>query len=358
VEVRVMIGPTRSATSHAAVEESGVVLAQLGDVVVAVRSDLALVRDTIAEFYPLAVAGRPDWTVTAIGGAPAAGVDRNRFGVGVSADMPGRRLTLWSPSAHDLAVTARKCVREVFLAACEQAGYTMVHASAIYTDEQVVVFAADKRGGKTTLALRAVLERGWRWLSNDHLILLPDGRGGLTATSLPTPIPVKAGTLVDLWERLPQPWDANGFDVERWRAVPPERRHAADDAAYFTFARFGQPNPVLVPLVGRRVSVVFPRYAGPDEAVTDPEPLDVREAAAELAGHVRADWIGDDRLHQRHLPFDHRDWAVFGTDGAKLAAGLAGLAGRGWRWAHCGQVGPLLDRLAADGVGRSRRGRR
>jgi hypothetical protein len=228
----------------------------------------------------------------------------------------------------------------------------MVHASAVYTDEQVVVFAADKRGGKTTLALRAVLDHGWRWLSNDHLILLPDGHGGLSVTSLPTPIPVKVGTLVDLWDRLPVPWDANGFDVERWRAVPPPLRHTADNAAYFTFARFRQPNPVVVPLAGHRVSVVFPHYAGPDEAVTGPEPVDVRETAVVLAGHVRTDWISDDRLHQRHLSFAHRDIGVFAADGARLVARLAERAGGGWRWVHCGHPGPLLDALAAPGAAR------
>jgi len=253
---------------------------------------------------------------------------------------------LWSSSAFDLAVTTRKVVREVFLAACEPASYTMVHASAVYTDEQVVVFAADKRGGKTTLALRVVLEHGWRWLSNDHLILLPDGGGGLVATSLPTPIPIKAGTLVDLWDRLPLPWDANGFDIEVWRRVPPERRHAADDAAYFTFARLGQPNPVLVPLVSRRVRVVFPRYAGPDETVAGPALVDVPAAAAELGGHVRTDWLADDRLHQRHLPFAYRAAAAFAADGARLTRRLAELAGGGWRYANRGDPGQLLDTLA------------
>ncbi|MGC4857326.1 hypothetical protein ACLQ24_29165 [Micromonospora sp. DT4] len=342
-----MIDPKPSAAPSWTCDDDAIVLARLGDVTVAVCSPVALVRETVAEFYPSAAAGAvPQWTVTALGEPVPTGMRRTSFGVGVQVDAATREVMLWSASAFDLAVTARKVVREVFLAACEQAGYTMVHASAVYTDEQVVVFAADKRGGKTTLALRAVLDRGWRWLSNDHLILLPDGHGGLTATSLPTPIPVKAGTLVDLWDRLPAPWDANGFDIQAWRQVPVSRRHAADDAAYFTFARFGQPNPVLVPLASLRISVVFPRYAGSDETVAAPTVLDVPAAAAELAGHVRTDWLANDRLHQRHLPFEHRDPGVFAADGARLTRRLAELGDGGCRYVHRGNPGPLLDALA------------
>lgn len=340
-----VIDQIRSAARSATGDGGNVVLARLGEVTVAVRSLVPLVRETVAEFYPSAVAGEPQWTVTAVGEPVPPNVPRTGFGVGVLADARARQVRLWSPSAFDLAVTTRKVVREVFLAACERAGYTMVHASAIYAGDRVVAFAADKRGGKTTLALRAVLEHGWRWLSNDHLILLPDDRGGLTATSLPTPIPVKAGTLVDLWDRLPQPWDPNGFDIEAWRRVPAEQRHAADDAAYFTFARLGQPNPVVVPLDQGRVSVVFPRYADPDESVTRPRPIDVADTAAELRGHVRTDWLSDNR-HQAHLLFAHRHADAFAADGARLAGRLAELAGGGQRFAHRGEPGPLLDALA------------
>ncbi|MFI5492364.1 hypothetical protein [Actinoplanes sp. NPDC051859] len=322
-----------------------VVLARVGEVTVAVRSAVPLVRDTMAQFYPRAAAGDPQWTVSAQAGVAPKGVPLTRFGVGIQVDAPGREVRLWSCSALNLAVTTRKVVREVFLDACERAGYTMVHASAIYTDEQVVMFAADKRGGKTTLALRAVLEHDWRWLSNDHLILLPGADGGLVATSLPTPIPVKAGTLVDLWEKLPTPWDANGFDIEAWRRIPRQRRYAADDAGYFTFAQLEQPNPVMVPLAGKRVSVVFPRYAAPNvrHGLTAMGPVDT---AAELAGHLRTDWLTDDLSRERHLPFEHRDPAAFALEGVRLTDLLTRLAGGGWHYEHRGDPGPLLNVLA------------
>ncbi len=329
-------------------DDDTVVLVRLGEATVAVRSTVAWVRETIAQFYPVAATGVPQWTVTAFGEPAPAEVVRNGFGVGVRVDPLARQVTVWSASVLDLAVTVRKIVREVFLGGCERAGHTMVHASAIYTDEQVVIFAADKRGGKTTLALRAVLDHGWRWLSNDHLIVLPDGQGGLGATSLPTLIPVKAGTLVELWDRLPAPWDLNGFDISVWQQVPARQLHAADDAAYFTFAGFGQPNPVVVPLDSRQVTVVFPCYAPGAQTGAGLIPVNAGDTAAELLRHVRTDGLAPDRGHQRNLPLDHRDPGTFAADSARLTQQLTGLAGRGRRFTHYGDPRPLFDTLIGD----------
>lgn len=318
------------------------VIVGLGGVAVAVESDCALVHELLAEFYPVEpdLSG-PMWTVVAHAQAPPRGVAVNRFGVGYQPDIAGRSLTLWATQVKDLAITTRKCVREIFLDACERTGYGMLHASAVYRDDQAIVFAADKRGGKTTLALRAVLDHGWRWLSNDHLIVWR-GEAGLVATSLPTPIPLKVGTYLDLIDRLPPPWDTNGVDAAGWRAAAPAARYASDVAVYYTFGRLGQPNPVLVELVGRRLTVVFPSYAGPGqrEGVVDTVPA--QAAAAELAGHVRADWIGDQRLHQRHLPFPHRDVAAFSRDGVNLAAQVAAAVAEVVRFTHRGDPSPLL----------------
>jgi hypothetical protein len=94
---------------------------------------------------------------------------------------------------------------------------------------------------------------------------------------------------------------------------------------------------------------VFPRYAGLDETVAPPPAVDVAAAAVELGGHVRTDWLADDRLHQRHLPFEHRDAGVFAADGARLTRRLAELGGGGWRYVHRGDPGPLLDVLTGAG---------
>ncbi|GAA3617675.1 hypothetical protein GCM10022223_37910 [Kineosporia mesophila] len=319
---------------------------RLGDAVVAVRSRVKLVLETVAEFYPLATVDQaPSWTFTAEA-APADGATiHTGFGVGVDLDRRHRSVRLRSESAFSLAVTTRKLVREVFLESCETAGYTMVHASAVYNDEQVIVFAADKRGGKTTLALRCVLDHGWRWLSNDHLILLRDRERGLLATSLPTPIPVKAGTVVDLWDRLPEPWDFNDFDVDHWRRIPPSERYRADDAVYFTFSRFQQANPVLLPLKNLRIALVFPSYlsAADGEAPVVSEVGAVSSAGA-LADHLRLDWLTEGRLSERFIASSHRDAMTFARDGVRLTGQLAATASS-MRYQHAGDPAPLLHFL-------------
>jgi hypothetical protein len=319
-------------------------LLHVGGVAVSVRSASPAVNALQRAFYTAHPAqdATADWVIDAIAAPAPDGVPVNPFGVGYTAEPAARTLTLWSPDEQDLAITTRKCVREVFLNACEQRRYTMLHAAAIHRDGHVVVFAADKRGGKTTLALRGVLEHGWGLLANDHLIVHPAG-GGLSGTSLPTPIPVKVGTLVDLADRLPAPWDGNGVDVGWWRAQQPDRRYASDLAAFYTFGDLGQPNPVHVPLTPGHVTVVFPRYADRTGPLHDPETVPAAAAAAELGRHVRLDWAGTART-DRHLPCPARDLDAVVRDGATHTAELAATA-RTLRWAHHGDPARLLAAL-------------
>jgi hypothetical protein len=116
---------------------------------------------------------------------------------------------------------------------CESRGYVMLHASAVARDGRVVIAVGDKGSGKTTLALSAALTRGYRYLSNDHLILYRDG-GRLVATSLPTPIPVKAGIYLDYEALLPEPWENEGADIEALRALPRPQRYASESRLLYT----------------------------------------------------------------------------------------------------------------------------
>ena len=109
----------------------------LGGVAVAVESGCALVRELLAEFYPVEPdPSEPMWTIVAHAQAPPRGVAVNRFGVGYQPDVAGRSLILWGTRETGLAITTRKCVREIFLDACERAGYGMLHASAVYREDR------------------------------------------------------------------------------------------------------------------------------------------------------------------------------------------------------------------------------
>ena len=252
-----------------------------------------------------------------------------------------RRARICAEDPRNLAITTRKAVREVLLDYCEARGYVMLHASAVARGGRVVIVAGDKGAGKTTLALSAALRGGWRYLSNDHLILYRHG-GALVATSLPTPIPVKAGTYLDYEALLPQPWENEGTDVEAARALPRPLRYASEGRLLYTFRSLGHASPVHVPLDGCQVTVVLAGYApagepsGPLMPVPDP--------AAALWPHVRFDWAFDPALNTHYLPRAERGRDAYARD---AAARLAELASRSAvvAWRHRGDLAPLIAAL-------------
>lgn len=335
------------------------VIAVLGDVVVEVRTsrDQAgqALLDYLGEFYRLepAQADTSAWRVDARLGKPGSEFQLNPFGVGYLANEQQQTLTLRAAALFDLQVTTRKCVREVFLDACEQARYVMLHASAIADPEggRVVIFVGDKRAGKTTLALGAVVEHGWSLLSNDHLIVFAhdtgdlDGQDGgpLVVTSVPTLIPVKVGTLLDLEDALPEPWDSQGVDVADYRHMPAQQRYTFDARVLYTYRRLGQDNPLLTVLDdATETTIVLPSYADVEEP---PEALRrVEDPEVALGAHLRTDWHADPRLNQQHLPRRQRTPAQFASDGTLMVAALSRRAPV-VSWRHHGEFAPLVTFL-------------
>ncbi|MQA88135.1 MAG: hypothetical protein GEV03_26830 [Streptosporangiales bacterium] len=322
----------------------------LVDVTVHVETEQPMVLSYLDEFYTRGASTAPGWTVRARIAPGAADMRRNRFGVGVRANPKGRVVEIAAPTLKDLAIVTRKCLREVMVARCESAGFTMLHASAIARPGRVVVFAADKRAGKTTLALRAALEHGWRYLSNDHLIVFPD-HDDLVLTSLPTLLPVKVGTLLDVEHLLPaKPIDDRGLDLDWWRFRSRENRYATDAGVYYTYGRLGQDNPIAVRLnsgaARPELVVVFPSYASSAGIVGPPE--SVADGWRELVRHIRVDWVFDPGLNQRYLPRQQRDPERFAHDGQELCRQLARRA-RFLCWQHRGDPAPLLRALAEEG---------
>ena len=199
-------------------------VADLGPVRVLVDADDDGVAGYLRDFYLVTASGGPngtaDWIIEARVTAPEPGMTiLEPWQVGYHADAAARQARICAEDPRNLAITTRKAIREVLLEYCEARGYVMLHASAVARDGRVVIVAGDKGSGKTTLALSVALTRGYQYLSNDHLILYRDG-GRLMATSLPTPMPVKAGTYLDYEALLPEPWENEGGDVEAIRALP------------------------------------------------------------------------------------------------------------------------------------------
>jgi hypothetical protein len=323
----------------------------LGPVRVAVALDHDGLIDYLRDFYPLEVHaerdGAVDWVIETRMGEPVPGMALTPWGVGYRADPDTRRALICSTNAGDLAVTTRKAIREVLLEYCEAHRYTMLHASAVADDERVVVVVGDKGSGKTTLALNAALTSGYRYLSNDHLIVYRTGEG-LVVTSLPTPIPVKVGTYFDYADRLGQPWEDEGVDLDEFRRMPPRQRYGHDRRLLYTYRGLGQTNPLHTRLVGRQVVVVLASYAPDGQPAS--APVAVEDPVAALWPHVRFDWVFDPALNTHHLPRDERDRDTYARDAADR---LTELAATSWvvAWRHRGELAPLLDALADQPVG-------
>lgn len=181
----------------------------------------------LAEFYELAahaprVGDR--WTIEVRRVAPSAAMWRDPWDVGFAVDEHRRTIWVRTQNPRDLRIATRKLARELLVHHCEQLRYVMLHASAFACDDRVIIVVGDKGAGKTTLALRAVLDHGWVYVANDHLILYAEGGAvrsadRLVVTSLPTFIPVKLGTFADLQARLPEPYDTEGIDPDALAAV-------------------------------------------------------------------------------------------------------------------------------------------
>jgi hypothetical protein len=295
-----------------------------------------VVGEVDREFYaPAPPDTRSDWLIDADVG-DGAGMDRNPWGVAYRTDAILRRAVIRGPEAMGVAMTTRKCVREALIDHCERQGYVMLHASALASADHVWIIVGNKGSGKTTLALRGALTHGLRMASNDHLIVYPCG-GSLVVTSLPTPIPVKIGTYLDLEQHLSQPWDDEGRDIEAFRQMPRRQLFQLDRRVLYTFSRLGQDNPIEVPL--GETTVVLADYAAPDEPVGRARPVD--DPLAALLPHVRSDWMFDPLSNTHHLPRHERGRTAYGKDARRLVARLA-MRSRVVSWRHHGEIEPLL----------------
>jgi HprK-related kinase B len=91
---------------------------------------------------------------------------------------------------------AANVVSTVFAKAMLRRGYVMLHASAALGEVGGVAFAAQSGAGKSTMAL-ALVEEGYRFVTNDRLLVRPD-QGRVEMVGLPRIPRVNPGTLLRL----------------------------------------------------------------------------------------------------------------------------------------------------------------
>ncbi|NVI87517.1 hypothetical protein [Actinomadura sp. BRA 177] len=120
----------------------------------------------------------------------------------IEADASMRMTRFALPSDDVSAVRWADWLGKVFFASrLLDAGWLMLHASAVAVDGVALVFLAEQRGGKSTLAHRACTELGAAFLADDLVLVGLDGTviGWPTRVCLPDdlPVPDGAGTVLD-----------------------------------------------------------------------------------------------------------------------------------------------------------------
>ncbi len=137
-------------------------------------------------------------------------------------------------------------------------GHPAVHATAVRIHEGTVAFLAGSGRGKSTLS-GALVAQGGTWVADDFLLL----EVGPHQTTV-TPTAVSTRLLADSAQAL-------GIDPADGEVIGP-------DAPKRRWSVEGTPDPVRLTCI-----IVLDRRAGPDGPITC-EPLDARDAMAELAG--------------------------------------------------------------------------
>ncbi|CAL9611159.1 hypothetical protein [Nocardiopsis sp. TNDT3] len=315
------------------------------DLRVEVRTDHPDLLVYLDEFFPRSPLPTTRWTIESLLTAPDP--DRmqiNDWGAGYRVDLERGVLHRATTDPTSLKAGTRNALREVLIDHWEQSGYTMLHASAVRKGDLLVVIVGDERAGKTTLMLGALLNQGFTFVANDHLVIHRD-QGALAVTELPDVISVRTSTFVQMRELLPDPYDANGVDVASLRGLPAPLVQDREELMYYTPRSLGQAHRTSVrcgPHESTRVVIVSASFApGGSEAGA---PRSEAGGAGLLIPHVRADWVSDPQRNVHELAREERSPDGFATESMLLTRDLAQRA-RAFRWEHGGDLTPLLALL-------------
>ncbi|WP_052850414.1 hypothetical protein [Streptomyces avicenniae] len=104
------------------------------------------------------------------------------------------RLSIFGTDPGEVATAAARLVREAVRGVLLRDGWTVLHASAVERDGQVVLSFGGKGAGKTTTAL-TLATHGWRLLANDRVFVRPDDAGGVTVLPWPSAAALGLGLL-------------------------------------------------------------------------------------------------------------------------------------------------------------------
>lgn len=270
---------------------------------------------------------------------PAISTKTNDFNVTYGVDAAGT-LYLATSNTTDLSISARKAIRELHLAECEKRQFTVLHGSAVYNNESVVLFIGDNGAGKTTLAMDAWLTQGYKLLANDHVVVLRDN-DSCQLSGLTTFVTLKLAHLLHVYKPLSAAITLPFQDENEARSQASNNpRHPF----YFRPQQFGIADIPVLPVGehGRRLIVVFPSFdLNGSPVVSHVAPQKISDL---LRAQIRTEWVYDEVANPQFFRFPRRSQADFQQDGDSTC-GMVASSAVGIQFVHQGTLDPVLSQL-------------
>ena len=144
------------------------------------------------------------------------------------------QLTVTGCKVEPVALATARLAREVMRGVLLRSGWSVLHASAVVKDGDVVLALGGKGAGKTTTALALASRHGFQLIANDRVFVRPDGNGGVDVLPWPSAAAVGLGLLDVLG------W----FDVARERLEKGEVLHPTQDARVTSALLAGRREPL------------------------------------------------------------------------------------------------------------------
>jgi hypothetical protein len=135
------------------------------------------------------------------------------------ADVAAERLTIYGTNVEPVATATARLAREAMRGVLLRDGWSVLHASAVALDGQVVLTFGPKGAGKTTSAVALAALQGWELLANDRVFVRVNDDGGVDVLPWPSAAALGLGLL-----------DALGwFEIIQERLAGGELLHPTQD---------------------------------------------------------------------------------------------------------------------------------
>ena len=306
---------TVATRSNAQLGDVGI-LYWIGELTVRVDTNNALLISHLDRLYPRALRETiRSWRFDVRLGSSLHAGQNDSQGITRQRDEVKRILRLRASRPSALLPAVQRELRRLSLREWSRFGFVLLHAAAIHRDGLLIVFVGGRAAGKTTLALRGVLDHGFELIADDRLVVYRSSHC-VSVTTLPHDAPVQLRS--------------SRQDRYRADACPaPGRTVAVTSAAGRTPLAFR---------LGRETRVVMSIVEFDDHrnAFTLPEPL--LDPFAAISAHLC--------VPQRMCRHDHDESSPprpgsKGQTDALISSLLARAESNHWR--HRGDIAPLLS---------------